>query len=118
LELLATKAAPRAHKDDVYHWLRARALGALGRHAEALEACDQALRINVRIYPAYIQRAESLYELARYDEALQNLGYALHPSRQQAEVYALRAKIYAAMGQPEASEAEAQQAAELAGVNR
>jgi tetratricopeptide (TPR) repeat protein len=49
---------------------RGRALGAVGRHAEALDALDQALRLQPGLVPAHEARAEALMGLGRPKDSL------------------------------------------------
>ncbi|MGE0708304.1 MAG: protein kinase [Planctomycetota bacterium] len=63
----------RGHEDASYERLRAEALGALGRHEEALSAWDQALRVRPDDLDALLGRAGALRALGRATDSLQAL---------------------------------------------
>ena len=60
---------------DVHHLLGV-CLALIGRPLEALEAFDRAIDINPRYVEALINRAITLYELGRYDDARHSFEFA------------------------------------------
>jgi tetratricopeptide (TPR) repeat protein len=89
------------------HLRRARLLEQAGRHAEAIAAADDALRLRPDGPAAHRTRAEALLHLGRYAEAVAALDRCLDRAgaAEQAAVYEARARARAHLGDP-ASAAE------------
>ena len=73
------RALTRSHPDHGFAWMAlGAALGRQGRHAQSLQALDEALRVDPRDHQACCNRANALLELGREEEALAGYAQALH----------------------------------------
>ncbi len=61
----------------------------LGRYEEALQACEQALRLKTRLAVAYKNKAYALYGMKRYKESLRACEQAFYLKPDLAAAYAL-----------------------------
>ena len=74
------------------------ALYKLQRHEEALEAMNQALRLNPNYAEAYYDIGSDLAELQRYEEALEAMNQALHLAPTDAEAYHKKGIVLEGLG--------------------
>jgi len=72
------QALIRSHPNHGFAWMAlGAALGRQGRHAQSLQALDEALRVDPRDHQACCNRANALLELGRDEEALDAYAQAL-----------------------------------------
>jgi tetratricopeptide (TPR) repeat protein len=64
-----------------------------------LRECDEAIRLNPRLSPAYVNRAEAHRRLGRLDEALADVETALTLGPPQAAAHVIRAAVWHARGE-------------------
>ena len=73
--------------------LRARALGRLGRHEEALRSLDQALTVEPNDVAVLIDRGDALQSLGRFDESLAEFGSVMKADPKNVSAAAKRAYV-------------------------
>lgn len=115
-QALAYADAAVARADNLYqtHLARARALVYLGRHEEAVESLQNAVRLNSRSPEPFAMLADQLVRLGRFDEAEQYYRDALSVAPDFFPSYLGLARIYLAQGRRDDATAAVRQAADLA----
>ena len=105
-----------ARADNLYqtHLARARALVYLGRHEEAVESLQNAVRLNSRSPEPFAMLADQLARLGRFDEAEQYYRDALSVAPDFFPSYLGLARVYLAQGRRDDATAAVRQAADLA----
>jgi tetratricopeptide (TPR) repeat protein len=80
------------------YYNRARALSAKGRKEEALRDMDRVVVLHPRLAPTHVSRGKLLFDLKRYNEALDELNIAIDLDAGQGGYYFARAAILRRLG--------------------
>lgn len=86
---------------------------ASGRHDEALEAFNDALRMNPQFVQGYLARGKLLAEMGRHSSALADLNFALHLQPMHAEGYAYRGFALLSTARPDEALADFDRALQI-----
>ena len=86
--------------------LRGIAYRQLGRHQDSVHSLDQAVRVNPRSDPAYLERSLTYYQLGQVDRAIQDLNEVIRLDERVAQAYYHRGRIYYELGRLQSAVAE------------